>query len=1036
MMSVLSPARCLSTLVLVLALGGASPGVVSGQAARISEETRVLRTYPFSEPNPIPILTRDSRLYPYHSFEGYSHEAVPREWTVVHLENELIEVWVLPEVGGKVWGARVKSSGHEFIYRNEVLKFRNIALRGPWTSGGIEFNFGVIGHTPATATPVDYVLRENPDGSVSCIVGTMDLPSRTHWRVEVRLPPDRAYFETRVTWQNPTVLEQPYYNWMTAAAFAREDLELAIPGNAYLTHPGNARAWPVDSLGRDLSLYRNNTFEGHKSYHVVGELNDFFGGYYGEAGYGFGHWARYEEMPGQKLWLWALSREGGVWEDLLTDTDGQYVEFQAGRLLVQYSPDGTLNPITQAGFDPGSSSSWSETWFPVEGLGGLSDASREGAMAVHRGEGGVRIAAHAFGDAVDTLSVRIGEELVERRLVTLKALEPLEFEVEAPPGERVRVALPALGLDYDSDPSERLLSRPSSTSSDASERIPAPDRAVFQARELVKARLYADARPLFQEALRDEPWNREALLGMADLEYRSARYEEGLEYVNRALELDAYDARANFQAGVLYRASGKHADARDAFGWASRSMQYRSVANVQLAELALARGDLEEASRYGRVALEYDRRSISAWHLLAVTGRRLGESGVGVAEEAHRHLEALDPLGHLVRAEHYLAAGEGSPAEADRAARVLTEGMRSEYPDQELMELALRYASLNGRDEARRLLELGPPEHPLFRAWRAFLGQDPGLLGSTMDPSFAFPFRPETLEPLRYAADEREDWAWDYLLALNLWALDRTEEASRVMDSLGQRPDYGPFYAARAALLAAAWDAPAEDDLRRAVEHAPEERVLRVGLVRHLQDSSRWEDALRAADAALVDFPGDFNLALLKVRSLNHLGRGAESVEILAAVRVLPSENARESHRLYEQAHVLVGLDALEEGDFEAALEHLETALEWPEHLGQGRPYEPEERVVRFLLGVTAGAMGDSERSGREFEEVVTAPGSSDAVRDRWDLLAEEADRRLREGAAATAPRAAALRDRYPRAFDDLDGEILLRALTFREGGS
>ena len=84
-----------------------------------------------------------------------------------------------PEVGGKVWGAVVKEPGHEFVYRSEVMKVRNISLRGPWTSGGIEFTFGVIGPTPATATPVDYVLRENDDGSVSCIVGAMDLPSRS-----------------------------------------------------------------------------------------------------------------------------------------------------------------------------------------------------------------------------------------------------------------------------------------------------------------------------------------------------------------------------------------------------------------------------------------------------------------------------------------------------------------------------------------------------------------------------------------------------------------------------------------------------------------------------------------------------------------------------------------------------------------------------------------------------------------------------------------------------------------------------------------
>ena len=321
--------------------------------AEISEDVRVIETYPFADPNPVPILASDDRLYPYHRFEGYAHRSEAVEWKVVHLENEWIELWVLPEAGGKVWGARVKETGHEFIYRNEVMKFRNIALRGPWTSGGIEFNFGVIGHTPSTATPVDYRMREHDDGSVSVVVGAMDLPSRTHWRVEVRLPADRAYFETNVLWWNPTTLEQPYYNWMTAAAFAQDDLVMSIPGNSYLEHPGAQQDWPFDSEGRELSVYDQNRFGSNKSFHVVGELNDFFGGYYLDDDYGFGHWSRYEEMPGQKLWLWALSRQGGIWEDLLTDTDGQYVEFQAGRLLVQYSPGDDVNPISQVGFRSG-----------------------------------------------------------------------------------------------------------------------------------------------------------------------------------------------------------------------------------------------------------------------------------------------------------------------------------------------------------------------------------------------------------------------------------------------------------------------------------------------------------------------------------------------------------------------------------------------------------------------------------------------------------------------------------------------------------
>ena len=356
-------------VVLAGALAAAACSGPGEPRARVAEEVRVLETYPFSDPDPVPILASDRRLYPYHAFEGYSPTSEPREWKVVKLENDLIEVYVLPEVGGKVWGAVVKETGHEFIYRNEVMKFRDISLRGPWTSGGIEFNFGVIGHTPATATPVDYALRENEDGSASVFVGAMDLPSRTHWRVEIRLEPGRAYFETNALWYNPTPLEHPYYNWMTAAAFAQDDLEIFVPGDSYLEHSGRERPWPVDEAGRFLPLYRNNTFGGHKSYHVVGELNDFFGGYYHDDDYGWGHWARYEDMPGQKMWLWALSRQGGVWEDLLTDTDGQYVEFQAGRLFVQYSPGDHVNPVTQAAFDPLSSSSWTETWFPLEGRG-------------------------------------------------------------------------------------------------------------------------------------------------------------------------------------------------------------------------------------------------------------------------------------------------------------------------------------------------------------------------------------------------------------------------------------------------------------------------------------------------------------------------------------------------------------------------------------------------------------------------------------------------------------------------------------------
>ena len=136
------------------------------QQATVREISQSIKTYPFGDPNPIAEPSRS--IYPYFRFDGFSAKGVDQEWKVVELENPFIKVTLLPQVGGKIWGAIDKTTNREFVYQNSVMKFRDIAMRGPWTSGGIEFNFGIIGHVPTTSTPVDYLTRQKDDGSVSC----------------------------------------------------------------------------------------------------------------------------------------------------------------------------------------------------------------------------------------------------------------------------------------------------------------------------------------------------------------------------------------------------------------------------------------------------------------------------------------------------------------------------------------------------------------------------------------------------------------------------------------------------------------------------------------------------------------------------------------------------------------------------------------------------------------------------------------------------------------------------------------------------
>src|SRR5215813_3823344 len=128
--------------------------MAQNNAATIREYKKVFVTYPYSDPNPIPTV---GKIYPYFRYDLYTDKPVNKEWTVVELENEYLRVMILPEIGGKIWAAIEKSTGRSFIYYNHVVKFRDIAMRGPWTSGGIEPNYGIIGHTPNCATPVDYI---------------------------------------------------------------------------------------------------------------------------------------------------------------------------------------------------------------------------------------------------------------------------------------------------------------------------------------------------------------------------------------------------------------------------------------------------------------------------------------------------------------------------------------------------------------------------------------------------------------------------------------------------------------------------------------------------------------------------------------------------------------------------------------------------------------------------------------------------------------------------------------------------------------
>ena len=71
--------------------------LLAQQKATITEESREMITYPYGDPNPIPILAdKNFRIYPYFTFDGYSQTAQRKNWKVITLENDYIKVFITP----------------------------------------------------------------------------------------------------------------------------------------------------------------------------------------------------------------------------------------------------------------------------------------------------------------------------------------------------------------------------------------------------------------------------------------------------------------------------------------------------------------------------------------------------------------------------------------------------------------------------------------------------------------------------------------------------------------------------------------------------------------------------------------------------------------------------------------------------------------------------------------------------------------------------------------------------------------------------
>jgi tetratricopeptide (TPR) repeat protein len=733
-------AACLAVLPIALGQGVAAAAAAKAPSAatgvRAWEGHLDLPTYEEGLPDvnpPFDVFETHRFNYPYTLRHNLTDRRVVTRWRTLNLENEHLKVMVLPDLGGHLYSCVDKATGADMFYANGSIKKARIAYRGAWTALGIEFNFPVS-HNWVTASPVDYALRREPDGSASIWVGNQDRVYGMQWRVALRLRPGQARLQQDVALYNRSDTRHRFYWWSNAGVRVWDDSRIEYPMRFTASHGfREVDTWPVNKAGVDLTVVGNHKF-GPVSEFSHGSREPFMGVYHPRTRAGVVHYSSPLDSPTKKFWSWGSDPDGLDWRKALSDDESAYVEVQSGLFR---------NQETYAFLGPQESIRFTEYWMPVREIGGITRANPEATLHLTRTarSGGADL---AVGLNV-TKAVR-GGTLVLKDGVRIVRSEPLAITPSQavqrtfsglPPAPRYtvevrdgagRVLLAHTEDDFDMLPASEIRVGPQPV-----RELPPADRRTEgdllelgadqerNGKRLVAWDTYADGRRRFPESL--------GLLKAAGrLAVDLVRYPEAAELLEKARARDTTDAGVRYYLGLAHEGRGEEGKARGEWEAAHHFRAFRVPALLKLAQADARAGDVVPAlARLGE-ATGSAPDAVRAGALEVALLRHAGRT-----EEASRRLRgwrAIDPTSSLLR---YEAVRLGAPDEAlwshlgadpDRVLDVASEYLAAGLYGDALDLLDRRYPAASGL-----LTEPGavaPQDHPEVVYYRGYAREKQG----------------------------------------------------------------------------------------------------------------------------------------------------------------------------------------------------------------------------------------------------------------------------------------------------------------------
>jgi tetratricopeptide (TPR) repeat protein len=1039
---------------LALSSGCDGPGRVD-----VYEETLVIPTYEAGAPDPNPRFYAgrayqgaEGRVYPYPMLDQLTDDRVDKPYKALCLENEYVRVCALPEIGGRVFEAVDKTNEYDFLYRQHVIKPALIGMLGAWISGGIEWNFPHH-HRSRAFIPMDYALEENEDGSKTIWLNELDLRHRMRFTVGLTLRPGRSSFEATIKPYNRTPLAQSFLYWANPAVHAGEDYQVIFPpGTQFATYHGKNQfaRWPVadadyrgiDYADVDISRWRNHPSP--ISFFAWNYEDDFLAGYDHSKGAGVVYVADHHIAPGKKFWEWGPGPVGRLWDEILTDEDGPYIELMAGA-YTDNQPDYTW-------LQPYEAKLVRQHWYPIRGIGGVKNATLDAAVNLEVSEEGVATLGFnvtaRHGGARARLAA--GDEPIFEKKIDLDPATPIIEEIALPNG----VALSDLRASLVSSAGDELVAyrpvEPSEAPMPDPVTPPPPPHEIASVEELYLTGLRLEQfynpalspTPYYEEALARDPGNSRVNLRLGIGSLRRGRFAEAADRFRAALarptgdHTSPPDGEAYYYLGLATKLDGDIDAAYDAFYKATWSQAFHAAAYYQLAQIDGRRGE------FG-AALEHLDRSIAtnAWNsgaltLKAAVLRRLGRHEE--AGELARAILAEEPLDRSAWHELYLSGVEAGDRRQVSEARDALLARRLEkfglvedakpwrearhwLEAQSFLETAVDYMNAGLWDEAVSVLSfLTDPDddreaniYPMLYYYLGYAHEQLGNeararsiyeLAAEMPPDYCFPFRLESIDVLQAAYTTNPEDALAHYYLGNLLYDHQPELAVAEWERAREIDDTHPTLhrnLARAYVQVESDVPKAIAAMERAAALDPDDPRLYYELdVLYEAGGAGAEERLALLERNHETIAGHNDAFSREVVLLTQLGRYDEAIEHMATHHFRRWEGLGNIHTTYVDAHLLRGREHVEAGRYDAAIGDYEAALEYPQNLEVARPYNGGRACqINYLLGAAYEAAGDVEKARERYEEAAT--GARPAGRSALDYYQGMAYRKLGREAQA-----------------------------------